>query len=258
MPFPSFAGKHAHDPLVTAARFIEYMQERGAYGDEPAPENVVITFQASLVRKGQQSGIIAEDVMPGAQLFATAESAVGVAHASIGAPALAILVEELIVLGARRFVIVGTAGTLQRDVKIGQAVLCDGAIRDEGVSYHYLDDDSPAEPSAVLSSLLAETMKVGGPPFIEGRTWTIDAPYRETIEEARHYRDQGVLTVEMEASALFAVATCRKVEAAALFAVSDLLDELDWSPSFGAEVTAETQISLLQSAVTTLARLGRE
>lgn len=68
-----------------------------------------------------------------------------------------------------------------------------------------------------------------GDPFTEGMTWTIDAVYRETVEEALAYREEGVITVEMEAAALFTIAEVRGVEIASLFTVSDhLLAESEW------------------------------
>jgi purine-nucleoside phosphorylase len=60
----------------------------------------------------------------------------------------------------------------------------------------------------------------------------IDAPYRETGSEVRQYRKEGVLTVEMEAAALFAAGKCRGAQVASLFSVSDLLSKLPWKPGF--------------------------
>ena len=45
--------------------------------------------------------------------------------------------EELVALGCRRFVSIGTAGSLQPDLAVGDLLVCDRAIRDEGTSYHY-------------------------------------------------------------------------------------------------------------------------
>jgi uridine phosphorylase len=59
----------------------------------------------------------------------------------IGAPAAATVLEELIALGAREFISIGEAGCLQPRCAFGEAVVCTGAIRDEGVSHHY----APAE-----------------------------------------------------------------------------------------------------------------
>jgi uridine phosphorylase len=54
----------------------------------------------------------------------------------IGAPAAATVLEELIALGVREFISIGTAGCLQPQRALGEAIVCTGAIRDEGVSHH--------------------------------------------------------------------------------------------------------------------------
>jgi purine-nucleoside phosphorylase len=86
-----------------------------------------------------------------------------------------------------------------------------------------------------------------GAAFQRGPTWTIDTRYRETVDEVRHYRREGVLTVEMEAAALFAVAVVRGVEAASVFVLSDLLGETEWTPEFGAELL-DSQLELVADA----------
>ena len=65
-----------------------------------------------------------------------------------------------------------------------------------------------------------------------GTSWTTDAPYRETYEEVEKYRKEGVLTVEMEAAAIFAVTKYLNVEAGALFTISDYLCEEEWQLHF--------------------------
>lgn len=252
MPFPNFSGKHAQDPLVTPARFVEFMRARGIYGAGGVPESIIVTFQESLIRGLRTSGRIDYEASPTGRIYPMKDAPVGVVLVGIGAPALGVRVEELTELGAKRFVIVGTAGSLQRNVHVGDAVLCTGAIRDEGVSYHYMPDGEDAVASEGLVSSLRKELQSCGLTVHEGRSWTIDAPYRETIEEARHYRDDGVLTVEMEASALFAVAAYRNVEAGALFAISDLLGELDWAPRFDSDETRIAQERLFNVAVAAL------
>ncbi|MCX6804367.1 MAG: hypothetical protein NTY48_07435 [Candidatus Diapherotrites archaeon] len=68
--------------------------------------------------------------------------------------------------------------------------------------------------------------------YTKGTTWTIDAPYRETIRKFDKYKKEGVLTVEMEASALFTLCKVRQVECAGVFWVSDQLKRKGWAPSF--------------------------
>ena len=64
-----------------------------------------------------------------------------------------------------------------------------------------------------------------------GATWTTDAPYRETAEEVAYYRGDGVLTVEMEASAVFAVAQARGVHLASAVVLDAVLGELMGAPT---------------------------
>ncbi len=69
-------------------------------------------------------------------------------------------------------------------------------------------------------------------PYTIGTSWTIDAPYRETYAEIRQYTKENVLTVEMEAAAIFAVAHYLSVDAGLLFTISDYLNEDDWEVNF--------------------------
>ena len=72
---------------------------------------------------------------------------------------------------------------------------------------------------------------------------------RETVAEARHYQAEGVATVEMEASALFAVAAFRGVEMGAMFTVSDSLASLKWKPEFHSELTQKGLETIYRAAV---------
>ena len=104
---------------------------------------------------------------------------------------------------------------------------------------------------AVLESALA-ALRQAGHQFRTGTSWTIDTPYRETIDEVRHYQAEGVLCVEMEAAALFAVAKVRGLRLASAFVISDSLAELVWSSHFGSPAVASGLIELYQAAVAAL------
>ncbi|TFF90810.1 MAG: purine-nucleoside phosphorylase [Promethearchaeota archaeon] len=150
----------------------------------------------------------------------------------IGAPAVAVLIEELAAFGVNNFLSIGTAGALQKDLRLGSYVICNKAIRDEGTSYHYLKPEKFSYPSANIMKNLVEVAKDLELTYSLGIIWTIDAPYGETIEEIDIYRKEGVLTVEMEAAAIFAVAKYLNVEAAALFTISDYLCGDKWQLHF--------------------------
>ena len=163
------------------------------------------------------------------------------------------LLEMYIELGIKRFINVGIAGGLQKTSHIGDVVVCTSAIRDEGVSYHYLEDPSaPALPSENLTAALRQTLEDDSIRYTQGPTWTTDAFFRETVGEIQHYQREGVVTVEMEAAALFAVSTLRGVDMASGFVISDLIGELVWHPQILAQETHESLFRLYQAARSTL------
>ena len=134
-----------------------------------------------------------------------------VVHPGVGAPLAAAFLEDLIALGCRKFIACGGAGVLDGGIVLGHAVVPTAAIRDEGTSYHYLpaSRDVNASPEAVAA--IEYTLKQNGVPYLLGKTWTTDAIYRETPAKIARRKQEGCLTVEMEAAAFFAVAQFRGV-----------------------------------------------
>ncbi|MHB8380076.1 MAG: nucleoside phosphorylase [Acidimicrobiales bacterium] len=174
-----------------------------------------------------------------------------------GAPGAAIVIEELATLGVRRFINLGLAGALPSDVGFGDVVLCTGAVRDEGVSHHYVPTARYAYPTAGLTDELRQELVKRGVAFSEGLTWTLDAVYRETLEEALAYRDEGVVTVEMEAAALFTIAHVRGVDVASIFTVSDhLLAAPEWSAAQDKQVFTDGLARILDVSLKVLCPEG--
>jgi len=231
VPFPQHARKHRNPPLFSALDFQRYRSRRTGAKPPRAPPGVVLLFgrhrwEDYLRRRfahqlDRRTGLYQPTASVGAALLD-----------GPGAPYAAIVVEELSALGARRFVIVGIAGSIQPEVRAGSLVICERALRDEGTSHHYVRPSRFAFPSPRLVSRLRGALDRAGEEYRVGPTWTIDAPYRETVPEIRRYRREGIVTVEMEASTVFAVAGVRKKESAALFVISDHLDERGWEPRF--------------------------
>ena len=146
----------------------------------------------------------------------------------IGAPSVVSLAEELIALGTRRLISIVWGGALQPGLEPGQVVICQRALRDEGVSHHYLPPAKYVDASSDLMARLAAAMEQRGQPFQLGATWTTDAPYRETREEVQRYQAEGVKTVEMEIAGILALAQARGIEAASVVVVGDSLADLRW------------------------------
>jgi uridine phosphorylase len=119
--------------------------------------------------------------------------------------------EATIAFGCRKFIVCGGCGVLARDIAVGNLVVVSGAVRDEGTSYHYLPPGHQvdAHPAGVTAIQKALTQR--GLHYLTGKTWTTDAPYRETPSKIAARLAEGCLTVEMEAAALMAAAQFRGV-----------------------------------------------
>ena len=150
-------------------------------------------------------------------------------HPGVGAPLAAGVLEEVIAFGARKFIATGGCGLLEKDLAVGHLVVLSGAVRDEGTSYHYLPParEVAANPSGVHA--LVETLSAEGVPHMVGKTWTTDAPYRETTGKIAKRRDEGCLVVEMEAAGLMAVAEFRDVIFGQVVYAGDDLSGEEWN-----------------------------
>jgi uridine phosphorylase len=145
-----------------------------------------------------------------------------VMHAGIGAPAAVFLFEDLIARGCTRIVACGGAGALI-DLALGHPVVISAAVRDEGTSFHYVPPgrELDADPDGVAA--LSRALQEREVPFEVGKTWTTDGVYRETRSRVDRRRAEGCVTVEMEASALIAVARFRDIKFAQVVYAGDTL-----------------------------------
>lgn len=129
----------------------------------------------------------------------------------IGAPLAGGFLDELIALGFRKFIACGGAGVLDSEVAVGHIVVPDVAVRDEGISYHYLPPAREVHASPEAIAAITRVLERHAIPYVVGKTWTTDAIYRETPAKVQRRRAEGCITVEMEAAAFFAVARFRGV-----------------------------------------------
>lgn len=136
---------------------------------------------------------------------------VGVFHPGVGAPLAAGVLEEMIATGCRAFVACGGAGAVIPGLALGHVVVVDSAVRDEGTSYHYLPASREVAADPAVTAVLSAVLEERDVPHVVGKTWTTDAPYRETRARIAARRAEGCLTVEMEAAAFLAVARHRSV-----------------------------------------------
>jgi uridine phosphorylase len=150
----------------------------------------------------------------------------------IGAPYAVLILEKLIALGARTILFLGWCGSIQPDIKIADIILPNRAFSEEGTSKLYPTQGEYFEPASGTMTAIREALVTHGTSFCEGGVWSTDAPYCETEEKARNFRKKGVLAVEMELSALFAVGRFRNVEVGGLLLVSDERHGCEWRRGF--------------------------
>lgn len=175
----------------------------------------------------------------------------------MGAPAAVMHLEEWAAAGVRTLLVIGAAGTLQSTAPIGSVVLPEQAIREEGTSYHYLAADRPARAAPALVDGWGRALAAAGIAAHRGEHWTTDAPYREHEEKIRRYQARGVLSVDMEVSALYAAAETLGVQCAAGLAISDVLfDDAGWVGDFDGAAYMSALRALGESAVTLARSLG--
>ena len=149
-------------------------------------------------------------------------------HPGIGASLSAGLLEEAIACGCKKFIICGGCGVLEKDIAVGNLIVVSAAVRDEGVSYHYLPPAREVQANPAGVSALEATLEKRGIPYRVGKTWTTDAPYRETSAKVAARRMEGCLTVEMEAAGLMAVAEFRGVILGQVLYGGDDLSGSEW------------------------------
>ncbi len=209
--------------------------EPAGHGVKDAPERCVICFFSEVFDQLRQEGRLQEldrrDWEDGVHVIYQMEhdgEPLVVLHPGVGAPVASGLLEAAIVIGCRKFIACGGAGVLDREIAVGHIVVPTSAVRDEGTSYHYLPASREVEASPEAVAAIEQTLKARGVDYLLGKTWTTDAPYRETPAKVQLRRAEGCLTVEMEAAAFFAVSRFRGVQFGQLLYGGDDVSSEEW------------------------------
>lgn len=139
-----------------------------------------------------------------------------VCSSGIGGPAASIAFEELIKLGAKVFIRVGSAGGRQKTTPIGTPVVIQASYRGEGTSMVYLPAPFPAVADLGVTNALVEALEKAGNPYQVGIGFTRDAYYVQDKELNTLLTESGVKAAEQEAAVLFIVGTARGVKTGAV------------------------------------------
>lgn len=130
---------------------------------------------------------------------------IGIVPCIVGSSYAVLVAEQLFVSGCKLLISVTSAGIISKAANNKRFALIISATRDEGTSYHYLPPDKPAILNHHLSASLSKLAKEKTCPYFPGKSWTTDAPYRETQSAIDKMKEKNITCVEMEASALYAL-----------------------------------------------------
>ena len=122
------------------------------------------------------------------------------------------------------------------------------ALRDEGASFHYAPPSDEIEVNPKYREEFIEILDHHQCTYTLGKVWTTDAFYRETAEKMERRKAAGCVCVDMECSAVAALARFRGKEAFHFFHASDNLDGGEWeawSLSQDANITGKDKAALL-------------
>src|SRR5215472_2095964 len=169
----------------------------------------------------------------------------GIVGRVVGAPFAVLVAEELFASGCQLLISITSAGQI---LPLGQppyVILIERALRDEGTSYHYL----PPAPYSYLHPALREMVSArwdhGQVPLHIGASWTTDAPFRETEAVIAQRRAEGILAVEMEAAALYALAQARQYQIICFAHVTNQMGQTEGDFEKGEASGSETALSVL-------------
>jgi uridine phosphorylase len=195
------------------------------------PQRAIITFTISdvkaLLKNTHQKPVKAWENFR--ILFRIVDSKTVVLRSYFGGPNVATIVEELSSFGVREFVLWGYCGGISNHVSIGDLLIAEGALRHDGVSHHYLNNDDEFVYSGWFVKW-HETAKASG--ITAALVWSCDALYKETRKKISLCKKMGVHAVEMEVASFYAVCKAKKLKGIAFLIISDLLRRNKWIPGF--------------------------
>ena len=149
---------------------------------------------------------------------------VSVQATGMGAPSAAIVIEELIMLGASRLIRIGTCGGLRPELDLGDTVIAISAVPSDQTALRYTGGE-PHAPTAhfgLTHGAIHAAKGLGIRPHV-GAVATSDTFYDPDEGRHRRWAERGVLAVEMEAAVLFTIGALRGVKTACILTVSDLV-----------------------------------
>lgn len=147
---------------------------------------------------------------------------ISICSTGIGGPSTAIALEELITLGVKVFIRVGSCGASQENIDVGDLIISDSAIREDGTTLEYVPIQFPAVADRQIVDLLEKNARKLAIRAFVGPTVTVDALYSPKTKKTKElWKSFGALAQDMEASVILTLARIKKVKAGSILLVVD-------------------------------------
>lgn len=194
---------------------------------------LVITFFPEVIETLKEEGkIVLERVIGGEnpiEMYQFVDTDILITLGAIGCPSCGGNLDLFYAMGINKVMFCGGGGVLDKNIEVGQILVVDGAIRDEGFSYHYIEPSRYIYTDEKVTEKIVNYMDENEISYLRGITWTTDAIFRETAERIARRKAEGAKIVEMEQAACIAVAQFRGFDYGALIYGGDDVSQEEWS-----------------------------
>lgn len=194
---------------------------------------LIITFFPEVMDKLIADGkIVLEKTISGENpvlIYRFVDSDVLIMLGAVGCPSCAGNLDLISAMGVDKVMFCGGGGVLDKNIEVGQLLVVDGAIRDEGFSYHYIKPSRYIYTDKKVTEKIVQYLEEKNISYIQGLTWTTDAIFRETADRIAQRKAEGAKIVEMEQSGCIAVAQFRGFDYGAIIYGGDDVSQDEWS-----------------------------
>lgn len=229
------------DALLTPQHYFDYLKTKGEFPPpHKKPKTVLIVYQKAVLNYllHQYSHQWGKSFLSKVAFLDTASVAI-CGGFGVGAPALAIKLEELIAWGVKCFVSVGTCALLTSDIPRHISVVAQKTFGIDGVSKYYADREEGVEVDPELYQLFSSyAMKEGLFPRPVNAMST-DLLFGTTRKEVEEYQSRFAEVLDMESAAFYAIGKKREAKVLSLFVTADSLALDEWIPGFDSEEALE-------------------
>ena len=196
-------------------------------------DKMIITFfpevMDKLIAEGKiilERKIDGENIIP---VYRFVDSDILITLGAVGCPSCGGNLDLFNAMGITKVMFCGGGGVLDKNIEVGRILVVDGAIRDEGFSYHYIKPSKYIYTDPAVTGKITRYLEDNSIAYIQGLTWTTDAIFRETADRIALRREEGAKIVEMEQAGCIAVAQFRGFDYGALIYGGDDVSQDEWS-----------------------------